>query len=104
MTMTTQRAKVRIDQATLTFAELADIEEQLGTSLSDVFEKSQARGMAALVWITLRRDDPTFTYEQALQYGPGDLEEMTPDPEVQGAATGATQQNSHANGTSTPQT
>jgi hypothetical protein len=98
----TERTKVALDQATLTFAELADVEEQLGQSLSDIFEHSQARGMAALVWITVRRTDPTFTYEAALQYGPADIVDMgSPDPEAQGANDGATPLVSLASGTST---
>jgi hypothetical protein len=85
------RAKVLIDQATLTFADLAEIEEQLGVSLSDLFEKSQARGMAALVWVTVRRSEPTFTFAQAMEYGPNDIETVEDtDPEVPGVSDGAT--------------
>jgi len=98
------REKVRIDQASLTFGDLADIEDVLGLALSDVFEKSQSKGMAALVWVTVRRTDPTFTYEQALQYGPGDVENVEPDPEAQRANDGATQLRSLASGDSTPVT
>jgi hypothetical protein len=97
------RAKVMIDQATLTFADLADIEEHLGVSLSALFEKSQARGMAALVWVTLRRTDPTFTFEQAMTYGPNDIENLEDtDPEAPGANDGATPLRSLASGGSTP--
>lgn len=98
--------KVVIDQATLTFAELADIEETIGLSLSDVFEKSQARGMAALVWITKRRDDASFTYEQALQYGPADVENLedTEGPEAPSANGGAMPHSSPASGASAPTT
>lgn len=100
----TDRAKVRIDQATLTFAELADIEETLGVSLSGLFESSQAKGMAALVWITVRRNDPAFTYDDALQYGPADLDNVDADPEALGAVNGAVPQNSPVSGDSIPVT
>jgi hypothetical protein len=94
------REKVLIDQATLTFADLADVEEQLGLSLSDLFEKSQARGMAALVWVTVRRHDPTFTFAQAMEYGPNDIENVEADtPEVPGASDGATPPRLLASGT-----
>jgi hypothetical protein len=95
---------VTIDQATLTFADLADIEEHLGVSLSALFERSQARGMAALVWVTVRRTDPTFTFEQAMTYGPNDIEnlEEDKDPEAPGANDGATPLRSLASGGSTP--
>jgi len=98
------RAKVRIDQASLTFAELADIEEELGTSLSALFEKSQARGMAALVWITVRRTDPAFSFDDALQYGPGDLDNVDADPEALAANNGGALHTSPASGDSTPVT
>jgi hypothetical protein len=95
------REKVLIDQASMTFADLADVEEQLGLSLSDLFEKSQARGMAALVWVTVRRTDPTFTFEQAMAYGPNDLEHVEADTEgeVPGASDGATLPRLRASGT-----
>lgn len=96
------RPKVRLDQSSLTFADLADIEELLGASLSTLFEKSQARGMAALVWVTVRRTDPDFTLEQAMQYGPGDIENVDADPEVLGVTVGATPLVSLASGASLP--
>jgi hypothetical protein len=97
--------KVRIDQATLTFAELGDIEDELGASLSALFEKGQARAMAAIVWVTVRRNDPTFTYQQALQYGPADIENTEDaDPEAPSANDGAPPLKLHASGGSAPST
>ena len=95
------RSKVLIDQASLTFADLADVEELLGLSLSDLFEKSQARGMAALVWVTVRRTDPTFTLEQAMEYGPNDIENVEADTEgeVPGVSDGAMPPRLRASGT-----
>jgi hypothetical protein len=85
------REKVLIDQATLTFADLADVEEATGMSLSELFEKSQSRGMAALVWVTVRRTNPAFTIAEAMQYGPNDIENVEDqDPEVPGVSDGAT--------------
>jgi hypothetical protein len=96
----TERAKVRIDQASLTFGELAEVEEVLGASLSDLFTRSQARGMAALVWITVRRTDPEFTFDAALQYGPNDIDTGDPDPVAPSVSDGATPLNSPALGAS----
>lgn len=85
-----KREKVLIDQATMTFADLAAVEEETGMSLSELFEKSQARGMAALVWVTVRRTQEAFTLAEAMQYGPGDIENIGDDsPEVPGASDGA---------------
>jgi hypothetical protein len=98
------REKVLIDQASLTFADLADIEEQLGVSLSDLFEKSQARGMAALVWVTVRRTNPDFTFAEAMAYGPTDIETVDDtDPEVPGVSDGATPRRLGVSGVSTLQ-
>jgi hypothetical protein len=84
------REKVLIDQATMTFADLAAVEEETGMSLSELFERSQSRGMAALVWVTVRRTNPEFTLAEAMLYGPSDIENVgDTDPEVPGADDGA---------------
>ena len=85
--MTTPR-KVRLDQDSITFRELAAIEEELGVSLSSLFETSQARGPRPSSGSRSVRDDPSFTYDQALDLGPGILEQSTPDPEVPSVANG----------------
>lgn len=101
----TTHEKVIIDQSSLTFEELADIEETMGSSLSGLFESSQARAMAALVWITKRRTDPTFTFQQAMKFGPANIENLDNEaPEAPGANGGATQPTSHASGGSAPPT
>jgi hypothetical protein len=85
----TDRPKVRIDQESLTFAELADIEDATGQTFAALSTSSNGRMMAALVWVTVRRTDPAFTYAQALAYGPGDIEQVPDDPEAPGANGGA---------------
>jgi hypothetical protein len=83
------REKVLIDQATMTFADLAAVEEETGMSLSELFEKSQSRGMAALVWVTVRRTNPEFTLADAMAYGPGDIENVgDTDPEAPAVSDG----------------
>lgn len=81
--------KLKLDQESLTFRELADIEEKLGAPLDVLFEKSRALPMAALAWITKRRTDPGFTFDDALELGPADLELEESSPEVQSGVTGA---------------
>lgn len=80
--------KLRLDQGDVTLGELADVEEALGSSLAVAFEHSQARAIAALAWIVKRRDDPTFTLDQAFALRMSDLEIVTPGSPGEGAAVG----------------
>lgn len=94
-----KRAKIRLDQDTLTFEELDAVEVELGMSLSQIFEVSQARGVAALAWVIIRRDKPEFTFEEAMKLRPADVDLVSnSDPEAQGASDGAPQQESPAPG------
>jgi hypothetical protein len=70
--------KIRVDTNELTLGELAELEETMGASLQSVMENSQARGMAAIVWLIRRREDPAFTLADALNIRMGDLDMVTP--------------------------
>lgn len=101
MTTNGDRPKLRLDQESLTFRELAEIEETLGAPLDVLFEHSRARPMAALAWIIRRREDPEFSFEDALDLGPGDLEMEESLPEVPSGATTAPRPKSPESGAST---
>ena len=61
--------------ADLTLEDLAEIGEMLGAALSDVMQgPKQALGIAAVAWVLHRRDDPTYTYEQARKLRLADLD------------------------------
>lgn len=51
----------------LTLGEIAQLEELTGQSLSAMSDDSAPKGkfLAGLAWLAKRRQDPTFTYEQA---------------------------------------
>ena len=84
--MTDQR--VRVDAGELTLGELADLEVELGGSLDTIMEGSQARGIAGIVWVVKRRDDPDFTFDQALGLRMADLE-LVQAGEAQGDGNGS---------------
>lgn len=97
--------RIRIDQADVTLSELADVEEALGCSLGVAFERSQARAIAALAYVTAKRADPSFTFEQALALKMADLDIVTAGedghPEALGADNGLSPPVSPAPGLST---
>ena len=68
---------VKIDAADLTLGELAELEETMGTSLDQIMEQSQARGIAGIAWLVRRRDVPDFTFDDALALRMSDLEMIT---------------------------
>lgn len=57
---------MRIDVDKLTFRELLDVEEKAGLEIGKVIESGSMRGMAALVWVVRRREDPQFSWDDAL--------------------------------------
>lgn len=57
---------VKIDPDKLTFREVCDIEDKAGMGIADVFRQQSTRGLAALVWVIRRRDEPAFSWEDAL--------------------------------------
>lgn len=98
--------KLRLDQSDVTLGEMAEVEEVLGCSLAQAFDRSQARAVAALAWVTHRRDDPTFTFEQALGLKMSELEIGSPGSsgEVPGGGNGLSPPGSAASGALTPST
>lgn len=58
------------DLDSLTVGELEELEDRLGCSFTDIAKQLQSGGASArllrgIVWLTGRRDDPDFTWEQA---------------------------------------
>lgn len=92
--------RLRLDHGDITLQEMADAEEVLGCSLATAFERSQAKAIAALAWIVKRRDDPTFTFDQALALRMSDLDIVTPGSpgEVPGGGNGLSPPASPASG------
>ncbi len=91
-------AKIRVDMRALSFEEIAEIEEVTGKPMTEVM--NTARGMAGVVWVSRRRHDPAFTYQDALKLSPLDLEvvNVDADPEALAASNGGTPQPSPASG------
>ena len=58
-----------IDPDELTIADVADIEDAVGRPINELFtgdsSAPQGRALQALVWISMRRDNPSFTFEDA---------------------------------------
>lgn len=77
--------KIRVDVAEMTLGEMAEAIEAAGAEDTAGFNFRQT---AALAWIVVRRTDPTFTYEQALQLRVGELDIVGADPEALGGGTG----------------
>lgn len=97
--------KLKVDMQQLTLRELSDARDVLdGTSLADVMQTDQWRGTAVLAYLTKRRTDPGFTFDQALDLRMADIELVNPDPEAQGAPNGAEPQSPPESGDSTPPT
>lgn len=59
--------KIEFDLNALTFGDLCDIEDAIGESATQslIGGKPTMKAMAAAVWVTKRRSDPAFTFEQA---------------------------------------
>lgn len=57
---------MRLDQ--LTLREIQIVEKQAGTAITAMQNETAPKGamMAALVWVIKKREDPSFTWEQAL--------------------------------------
>ena len=93
--------KIRVDVSEMTLRDMAETLEVAGDPDSAGFNFRQT---AALAWLVVRRTDPTFTYEQALDLKIGDLDIVEQLPEVQGGATGVVPPLSAVSGTSAQQT
>lgn len=85
--------RIRVDMNELTLDELARAGEALGATLDVALSgPGQPRAVAALAWLIRQRDDPTYTYEQALQLRAVDVdlvgEDGASNPEPSGDNTG----------------
>lgn len=57
---------LNIDLSELKVREIEEIEEKLGVSINEAFQgKSLGHAMRALGWVTQRRTNPDFTWEEA---------------------------------------
>jgi len=61
---------LRFDLDSLTVGELEDLEDRLGAGLDEIIRQLQQGGrsaklLRAIVWVTQRRTEPGFTWEQA---------------------------------------
>jgi hypothetical protein len=75
--------RIRVDTADLTLGELADAGELLGIPLQDAMTGlAQPKAIAALVCVIVRRTDPSYTLDQALQLHMRDIDLVQTDPEV----------------------
>ena len=71
----TERFEVReIPLASMTLSEIEEFEDRAGICIDDVFDPGLPRGksLRALAYLSRRRTDPEFTWEQA-----GELRVMT---------------------------
>jgi len=61
--------EITINPDELTIADVADIEDAVGRPIGELFtgktDSPQGRALQALVWISMRRNDPSFTFEDA---------------------------------------
>jgi hypothetical protein len=78
----------------VTLEEMAIVEETLGVDLETL---NKYRRAAAMIWILRRRDDPTFTYQDALQTTGPELARFT--GEADGDDSGVPQLSSPESGT-----
>lgn len=67
--------KINLDVSKLTLREVEDFEEATGLPISSLKPGSvTAKQMRGIIWLTQRRADPDFTYEQAGDLILGELE------------------------------
>jgi hypothetical protein len=63
------------DPSELSLREMGEISALFDAPLADVLQGvRQSDGIAAVAWLLIRRDDPTFTYDQALDLRMKDFE------------------------------
>lgn len=95
------RPKLQIDATDLTLAEYGEIEETLGASLEDLLAGvGKWKAVAAMAWIIRRREDPSFTFEDAGAYRMGDIELVAPPDPTVAAVSGIPRPSSLEPGTS----
>lgn len=57
---------MKIDPDKLTFREVLDVEDKAGMGIAEVFRSQSTAGLAALVWVVRRREQPEFSWDDAL--------------------------------------
>lgn len=57
--------ELNIDLGELKVREVEEIEELLGESIDTAFKRSKGKAMRAIGWVTVRRENPDFTWEEA---------------------------------------
>jgi hypothetical protein len=73
---------IRVVMSELTLDEMAAAGEVLGDPVDEVIAgPARFRGLAALAYVVVRRDDPDFTWEQAKALHLRDIEVVEADPE-----------------------
>lgn len=94
--------KLRVDLDDLTLGELHDLRKLSGVPLEEIMTSDdQTLGLAAIVCVLKRREDPSFTMEDALRVKLSELDMRQPDPETVAASNGGAPQLSPEPGPST---
>lgn len=78
---------IKLDPDELTLGDLDDFEETVGESFFDCIKPGvmpSTKALLALVWITERKSDPTYTLAQAREVKVGDLDIDTDPTEAAG--------------------
>jgi hypothetical protein len=97
-----------VDLQTLCMADLADAMDAAGVDdLTNATGGAQVRMTAAFAWVVHRREDPAFTFDDALRLPMGSISVVGADAEGEaprGASNGAPLLASPVSGLSTPST
>ena len=82
--------KVVVDVSDLTLGELTEVGELLGMPLHEIMQSPrQPDGIAAVICVQKRRDDPSYTLDDARRVKMKDVDMRdAPDPEVAAGGTG----------------
>ena len=74
--MSDEERRYRVDPRLLTLGELDRIQTELGVNLAEV---TQYKATAAMAWVLAQRDDPTFSFDEAMALRPDQLEIVEAD-------------------------
>ena len=82
--------KLRVDMSELTLGELAEAAELIGQPIHEaIVGMAQPKAIAAMVAVLQRRDDPTYTLEQALGLRMADIDMVNPGDDPEKASAGS---------------
>jgi hypothetical protein len=59
--------KLQVDPDKLTLGEVLEIEERAGMGIQDVLRTMPTRGLAAIVMVIKRREQPSFSWDDVLE-------------------------------------